>query len=555
MNRLTDQQLLAAYAERREEAAFAELVDRHIDLIHSAAVRMVRDSRLAEDVTQGAFVALARNATQLKDRPVLSGWLHRTAQNLAANTVRAEVRRRAREEEAAVMNELLSSTRDPSWEEVAPHLDTALAELSEADRDAVLLRYFEKKSAQEIGEVLGVSTEAAQKRLNRAVERLRDLFASRGVAVKVSGMVALICANAVQSAPAVLAATISATATLTGAAATTALPTAAALTATKAITMTALQKTLVAGTIVVLTGAGVYEARQVSRYQQQVQALAQRQAPLTAQIQALQRERDEARSELAFLREQNQRPAGNSAELLRLRGMAGVARRATAEVEQLKAQLAQQAKDNSPSPMVGAMSNAMKQALERRAETRLTRMKTALQLSEEQAQKVGEILRGQAEAMSVGMQQAMTGKIDKDELNRVRHNAGDADARIKELLTSDQLTAFASLKKEETEQDASTAANQEVLQMQTTLGLAPDQLDGVYAALYQVTVDQLTGANPQQKVETEADAMKAALDRKAAALQPLLTETQMGTYRQEQAAQLKLLNDIMDKLQAAKTTK
>jgi hypothetical protein len=91
--------------------------------------------------------------------------------------------------------------------------------------------------------------------------------------------------------------------------------------------------------------------------------------------------------------------------------------------------------------------------------------------------------------------------------------------------------------------------------MQTTLGLTPDQLDGVYAALYQVTVEQLTGANPQQKVDTEADAMKAALDRKAAALQPLLTETQMATYRQDQAAQLKLLNDIMEKLQTAKAAK
>jgi hypothetical protein len=434
-------------------------------------------------------------------------------------------------------------------------LDAALAELSEAERDAVMLRYFERKSAREMAEVLGVTTEAAQKRVNRAVERLRDLFARRGVAVGASGMLALISANAVQGAPAALAATISATASLAGAAATTALPTAAAVTATKAITMTALQKTLVTGTIIVLTGAGVYEARQVSRYEQQVQALAQQQAPLTTQIAALQRERDDARKELTLLREQLQRPADSSAELLRLRGMAGVARRATAEVEQLKAQLAQQAKDNSPNPMVGAMSNAMKQALERRAETRLTRMRTALQLTEDQAQKVGEILRGQAEAMSVGMQQAMTGKIDKDELNRVRHNAGDADARIKELLTSDQLTAFASLKKEETEQDASTAANQEVLQMQTTLGLTPDQLDGVYAALYQVTVEQLTGANPQQKVDTEADAMKAALDRKAAALQPLLTETQMATYRQDQAAQLKLLNDIMEKLQTAKAAK
>jgi RNA polymerase sigma factor (sigma-70 family) len=145
---LTDQQLLHDYAERRSEAAFAELVRRHVDLVYSAALRMVRDVHLAEDVTQGVFVALAQNARQLTDRPVLSGWLHRTAQNLAANTVRSDVRRRAREQEAAAMNELLATESNAIWEHIAPHLDDALGELSEPDRDALLLRYFERKSAR-----------------------------------------------------------------------------------------------------------------------------------------------------------------------------------------------------------------------------------------------------------------------------------------------------------------------------------------------------------------------------------------------------------------------
>ena len=107
-----DQQLLRDYAANRSEAAFAELVRRHVDLVYSAAMRMVRDPHLAEDVTQGVFVALARNARQLTDRSVLSGWLHRTAQNIAAQTVRSDVRRRAREQEAAAMNELLATEAD-----------------------------------------------------------------------------------------------------------------------------------------------------------------------------------------------------------------------------------------------------------------------------------------------------------------------------------------------------------------------------------------------------------------------------------------------------------
>lgn len=100
MNSQTDQQLLREHAGRQWEAAFAELMRRHVDFVYSAALRMVRDAHLAEDVTQGVFIALAKNARQLAEYNVLSGWLHRTTQNLAANVVRSEVRRRIREQEA-----------------------------------------------------------------------------------------------------------------------------------------------------------------------------------------------------------------------------------------------------------------------------------------------------------------------------------------------------------------------------------------------------------------------------------------------------------------------
>jgi DNA-directed RNA polymerase specialized sigma24 family protein len=109
------------YAEERSQAAFAELVRRHIDFVYSAALRMVCDPHLAEDVTQSAFVALANNAAQLTERPVLSGWLHRTAQNIAAQTVRTIERRRAREQEAVAMNDLFVTESNGVWEHIAPH--------------------------------------------------------------------------------------------------------------------------------------------------------------------------------------------------------------------------------------------------------------------------------------------------------------------------------------------------------------------------------------------------------------------------------------------------
>ncbi len=313
MNSLTDQQLLRDYSGQRSEAAFTELVRRHIDFVYSAALRMVCDTHLAQDVTQGVFVALARNARQLTAHPVLSGWLHRTAQNIAAQTIRTDVRRRAREQEAATMNELLSAEPETIWEHIAPQLDTALGELGDADRDALLLRYFEHKSAREMGQTLGISDDAAQKRVNRAVERLREFFAKRGVTVSASGLAVVISANAVQAAPVGLAITIS-TATLAG----TAIITTA--TVTKAIVMTTLQKTLLAAAVAAAIGTGIFAARQYSQFRSQIQALQEQQAPLDRQIQELQKERADHTNRLAMLTAENANLKKRPAEVLKLRG-------------------------------------------------------------------------------------------------------------------------------------------------------------------------------------------------------------------------------------------
>jgi len=315
VNSLTDQHLLRDYTERRSEAAFAELVRRRVDFVYSAALRMVRDAHLAEDVTQGVFVALAQNARQLTGRPVLSGWLHRTAQNLAANAVRSDVRRRAREQEAAAMNELLAPNSDAVLEHIAPQLDAALGELSDAGRDALLLRYFERKSAREMAQTLGISDEAAQKRVSRAVERLREFFAKRGITVGASGLVVVISANAVQAAPAGIAAAICSAAVVAG---TTAATVTTAI-STKAIAMTTLQKAMVATVFAATVSTAIYEARQASVLRDQLKILQQQQAPLAARIQELTRDRDQTERQLALLNEENGRLNRNTSELLALR--------------------------------------------------------------------------------------------------------------------------------------------------------------------------------------------------------------------------------------------
>jgi len=330
----SDLQLLRAYVDDYNEAAFAEIVRRHVDLVYSAALRMVCDAHLAEDVTQGAFVALAQSAHRLTNRPVLSGWLHRTAQNLAANVVRSDVRRRAREQEAAVMNQFLVAGPEADWKDIAPYLDAALGELNETDRDAVLLRYFEKKSAQEMAGILDVSDDAAQKRVSRAVERLREFFSKRNITTGASGLAVLISANAVQSAPIGLAATVSTAAVLAG----TAVSTSTVIAATKTLAMTTLQKSIIGATLAVVAGTGIYEAHQAAQLRGQVQTLRQQQAPLTEQLQQLQRERDDATNRLAVLLAENaQLNSGQGTmELLKLRGEVTQLKQSADENENLK---------------------------------------------------------------------------------------------------------------------------------------------------------------------------------------------------------------------------
>lgn len=321
MNDQTDSQLLRAYAEKGSEPAFSELVRRRMDLVYSAALRMVCDSHLAQDVTQGVFVALAKNAGHLADHPVLSGWLHRTTQNIAAQTVRTDVRRRNREQEASAMKELLSAGTDAAWEDIAPHLDSALSDLNEPDRDAVMLRYFEHKSAREMGQLLGISDEAAQKRVNRAVDRLRDSFAERGVTVGVGGLVVLISTHAVQAAPAGLAITVT-SAALSG---TTAV---AATTVIQTVTMTTLQKIAITTALTAAIGAFIYEARQAAGLREQNQSYQQQQTLLEGQIQELQRERDAAKKRQSLMTEELAavKKTQNDTEVLRLRGQVGVLR-------------------------------------------------------------------------------------------------------------------------------------------------------------------------------------------------------------------------------------
>ena len=139
-----DAQLLRRYATERSEAAFAELIRRHVDLVYSAALRLVNgDAHGAQDVTQQVFTELARQAKPLARHPALIGWLYTATRQMAWRAIRSDQRRAAREQMAHTMNELLRQpAAEPDWEHLRPVLDDAMHELNHTDRVAVLLRFF-----------------------------------------------------------------------------------------------------------------------------------------------------------------------------------------------------------------------------------------------------------------------------------------------------------------------------------------------------------------------------------------------------------------------------
>ncbi len=365
MQSKSDAQLLREYADRGVEAAFAEIVHRHTNLVYSAALRQVNSPDTAPEIAQNVFIGLAHGAhtlsAQLTAEASLAGWLCRSARNQALKLWRDESRRHSRERQAMELLNPISESA-PDWESLRPVLDEAMAELTEPEYDALVLRFFNNHDLRAVGRALGVSDDTAQKRVSRALDKLRENLARRGVATTGAALSLAISANAVQAAPVGLALSISTAATLAGKT----IAATATATATKAIAMTILQKTLITATIVAAVSTGIYEARQASSLRDQVQSLQQQQALLAEQ---LQQKRDGATSRLAALLAENEqlKSKQNTTELLKLRG----------EVTLLRAATAQKNSDPTESEAKSWLTrvNQLKQRLEQTSSAKIPELK------------------------------------------------------------------------------------------------------------------------------------------------------------------------------------
>jgi RNA polymerase sigma factor (sigma-70 family) len=263
MQELADTELLRQYAHQNSEAAFAALVTRHVPLVYSAALRKTGNPSAAEEVTQAVFVILARKARGLRRETALAGWLYQTTRLMAANILRTEIRR-ARREQEALMQSLSNETGPETWRQIMPLLEDAMGRLGERERNAVVLRFFEGKSFQEIGAAVGATENAAKKRVGHALEKLRKFFLQHGVDSTAAAIGETLSAHSIQAVPVGLAKTVSTVALAKGAAAS-----ASTLTlikgALKIMAWTKAKTVVVVGAAILLAGGTMFVAVEKDR--------------------------------------------------------------------------------------------------------------------------------------------------------------------------------------------------------------------------------------------------------------------------------------------------
>jgi RNA polymerase sigma factor (sigma-70 family) len=316
----TDSELLRQFAQTSSEAAFAELLKRHVNLVYSAALRQVNgDEHFAKDVAQTVFTDLARKAVSLSRRETLTGWLYTSAHFAAAKMVRGENRRRDREEK--YMREPTSETAlELDWEKIRPALDDAMHELNETDREAILLRYFENRQFIQVGAKLGLNENAARMRVERALEKLRGIFEKSGIATAMA-LASVISANAVQTAPANLAVALTIAS----------IATAGTGTFTLLKIMTATKLKLAISALVVAGAATAFII------QDQVQEILRaKNDALTQQLAQLQKDNENLSNKLDAVGDSQKLSEKQFNELLKLRGEVGLLRQQTNQITKLK---------------------------------------------------------------------------------------------------------------------------------------------------------------------------------------------------------------------------
>lgn len=541
----TDAELLRDYAQGGSETAFTELVARHVNLVYGAAIRQSRGNvTMAEDITQAAFNEMARKADALSRHPVLSGWLYNYVRHLTANQRRADRRRQQREQASIKMNsQNASSEPDTLWEEVKPVLDDAMHGLNEQDRTAVALRFHENLSLRDVGEALGLSENAARMRVGRALDKLRNLLAQRGVTSTTSSLTAALGVGASVFAPPGMAATIAVEALAANACVGTAT---ASTTVATIMNMTKLKITLAA--VLVTAGVGLTVSQE-----RRIESLVQENSSLQADLSQL----PDLRAEVKRLQDAAAADPGPSVELdlenerleskreiAGLRGRLNMALTMLAEHEASSAAATNQATlEEAVAPkMKEIMRAGVRIAVEQQTLGKLPLLTERLALSPEQEKAARSILQS---GFDQGLELAtnmLSGKLTQEGV-RAKKGLRDPWTEIQALLTPEQKVAYEEYQQEEKVSKARVVANGELLEMQqASLGLTQEQQDQAFEALYHM---RMTNPSPPPADPPVSEMQWLYVDRKVSAVEELLTPVQLEQYRQILEQKMKLMTDVM----------
>jgi RNA polymerase sigma factor (sigma-70 family) len=178
-----DIELLRSYVASRDELAFAQLVERHSEWIFSAARRRLRDDHLADDAVQAVYVVLASKASQLVEskRGSLSAWLFHVMHFTCARLLRSQSRRAAFEElagPALARDDVNKVSQDGR---LLVLMEDSISQLRALEREIVVRRFYQRESFAEIGDALNITSEAARKRVSRALIEIKTLMIRDGV--------------------------------------------------------------------------------------------------------------------------------------------------------------------------------------------------------------------------------------------------------------------------------------------------------------------------------------------------------------------------------------
>lgn len=260
----SDTDLLDDWLRHHRESAFHALVRRYQALVHAVAIRRCGDDSIAAEATQLTFISLAQKAQSLRSRSTLVGWLHLTSVFHTRNLVRRHQREtRRRQLLRTHMDTHLPAPVSETWSQMQPVIDEALAALSSQDRETLLLRFYRALTVKEIASVQGIATDAAQKRLDRATERIRLQLTRRGCTIGGSLATVLLAGFSSGAQAALPSSAAIASMAIAAASATTSLTTLGIITMTKKATITAAAALLLVGVSAVAIVNRDASARQI----------------------------------------------------------------------------------------------------------------------------------------------------------------------------------------------------------------------------------------------------------------------------------------------------